>query len=489
MPTGWMHDAWREVSRHLEIAASAPTLQAILREAMGARWLVIRRVEAEHNWLRTVAAAGLADDTRTPLPSPLAAALQAWTRAGRVDAWQGRGENRISRAVVPEGATGPVVAAPIADESGGFGAAVLVGVGSDRRADVAPFVEAVAVALANDARLAELARLREAAEADRRALLDRLGRTDIVESIVGADGGLAGVLARVDMVARTDVAVLLLGETGSGKEVVARAIHDRSLRHAGPFLRVNCGAIPGELVDSELFGHERGAFTGAVATRRGWFERADGGTLLLDEVGELPPAAQVRLLRVLQDGSFSRVGGQAPLHCDVRVVAATHRDLPGMVRQGAFRQDLWYRLSAFPLSIPPLRERPGDLAALATHFAARAGRRLFGRELPVSDGDVRLLRAQRWPGNVRELASVVERAAILGDGRRLEVRGALIGHGRPMDDADLPVDQAEIERVLGECHGRIEGPFGAGARLGINPHTLRSRMRKLGIDWARFRPA
>ncbi len=179
------------------------------------------------------------------------------------------------------------------------------------------------------------------------------------------------------MVADSDVPVLILGETGSGKEVVARAIHERSERKTGPFLRVNCGAIPSELVDSELFGHERGSFTGASAQRRGWFERADGGTLFLDECGELPLAAQVRLLRILQDGTFMRVGGEDTLHVDVRVIAATHRDLQNMIERKTFRADLWYRLSVFPIRLPPLRERSGDIPALVDHFS---NRRLLGLE-------------------------------------------------------------------------------------------------------------
>ena len=179
-------------------------------------------------------------------------------------------------------------------------------------------------------------------------------------------------MEQVQLVAPSDTPVLILGETGSGKEVVARAIHSRSRRASGPFLRINCGAISPDLVDSELFGHERGSFTGAVAERKGWFERADCGTLFLDECGELPLPAQVRLLRVLQDGTFQRVGGERPLHVDVRVIAATHRDLPAMVASGQFREDLWYRIAVFPVRLPPLRERLADIPALATHFALRA---------------------------------------------------------------------------------------------------------------------
>jgi transcriptional regulator with GAF, ATPase, and Fis domain len=315
-------------------------------------------------------------------------------------------------------------------------------------------------------------------------------------------------MEQIDLVSLADAPVLILGETGSGKEVVARAIHNRSRRAAGPFLRVNCGAIPSELVDSELFGHEKGSFTGAVGERKGWFERADGGTLFLDECGELPPAAQVRLLRILQDGQFERVGGEKPRHVDVRIIAATHRDLQAMTLDGSFRQDLWYRLAVFPVHLPPLRERLSDIPALAAHFAARAAGRLGIPQLLPTAEDVALLVQYSWPGNVRELAAVIERAAILGSGSGLDVARA-IGlpaargvapspappkpESSPRLDGPLPtLDQAaarHIERALVRCAGRIEGPAGAAAVLGVNPHTLRSRMRKLGVDWNRFRPA
>jgi hydrogenase-4 transcriptional activator len=310
---------------------------------------------------------------------------------------------------------------------------------------------------------------------------------------------------RVSLVTRSDVPVLLLGETGSGKEVIARSIHERSSRARGPFLRVNCGAIPPELIDAELFGHEKGSFTGATATRRGWFERADEGTLFLDEIGELPLAAQVRLLRVLQDGSFERVGGEHSVKVDVRMIAATHRDLAGMVQHGTFREDLWYRVAVFPIVLPPLRERYEDIPLLAEHFARRAAVR-FGLklQLPTSE-DCALLASYPWPGNVRELSAVIDRAALLGDGERLEVARALgVGSGIPASPTPtnllhatattstppiLPLDEAmtrHIEQALAVTQGRVEGPHGVATLLKINPHTLRARMRKLGINWARF---
>lgn len=274
-------------------------------------------------------------------------------------------------------------------------------------------------------------------------------------------------------------------------------------------IRVNCGAIAPELVDSELFGHERGSFTGATATRLGWFERADGGTLFLDEVAELSLAAQVRLLRVLQDGTVERVGSSRTTKVDVRVVTATHRDLRAMVAAGTFREDLWYRLSVFTVRIPPLRERMQDVPLLAAHFAQRAGLRLTSVPLAARPEEIDALLRYRWPGNVRELAAVIERAAILGGGRRLEVAAALgdgpaapesaRAHGvaTPADSgvvakgAAFPTFEqavrAHIEQALQLTGGRIEGKGGAADLLGLNPHTLRGKMRKLKLDWSVFR--
>jgi transcriptional regulator with GAF, ATPase, and Fis domain len=270
---------------------------------------------------------------------------------------------------------------------------------------------------------------------------------------------------------------------------------------------VNCGAIPSELIDSELFGHERGSFTGAISTRRGWFERADGGTLFLDEIGELPPAAQIRLLRVLQEGTFARVGGERSHKVQVRIVAATHRDLAAMVQEGSFREDLWYRIAVFPIVLPPLREHPEDIPALAEQFARRAAIRFgFALQMPSSD-DIALLSAYTWPGNIRELTAVIDRAVILGKGKGLEIAKALgagldIGGSLPKANGTpptsrhtgatpLPLDaviKQHIEAALTATQGRVEGLHGAARLLQINPHTLRGRMRKLGVNWSQFRP-
>jgi hydrogenase-4 transcriptional activator len=499
-------DAWREVGRNLDIDASVHALAPRIAAVLPFRRLLVRVTDVERGRIDTVAAAG-EDDLDGPIPARTtleradAEALAEWAAAGHVSAWRAGQGGAVRALVAPPGMRRSILAGPLGE--GGAVAGLLV---LEVNGDPAPhaglvqaLLEPFAVALQNDRRLHEVARLREAAEADNRALLTRLQRQDVSDAIVGSEAGLREVMSRVEQVARTDAPVLILGETGSGKEVVARAIHTRSRRSAGPFLRVNCGAIPSELIDSELFGHERGSFTGATGTRQGWFERADGGTLFLDEIGELPAAAQVRLLRVLQDGSFERVGGQHERTADVRIVAATHRDMAALVRQGRFREDLWYRVSVFPVRLPPLRDRRDDVPALVAHFADRAGLRLFGVPLTPTADDTRMLQAYDWPGNVRELAAVIERAAILGDGRRLEVRTAL-GLSPTAAPAPAPspgpavgaleaANRTAITDALGRARGRIEGPFGAAALLGINPHTLRSRMRKMGIAWSDFRGA
>jgi transcriptional regulator with GAF, ATPase, and Fis domain len=404
-----------------------------------------------------------------------------------------------------------VLLGPLVSDHGACGVVLLFATAGQRftalhRDVLQAILEPLAAALENDRRRREVAALREAAEADKLSLLRRLGRTEVTETIVGADGRLRPVMERVALVSPAALPVRLLGETGSGKEVIARAIHARSPRAAGPFIRVNCGAIPPDLLDSELFGHEKGSFTGAVGTRRGWFERADEGTLFLDEIGELPPAAQVRLLRVLQEGVFERVGGERSLKVDVRVVAATHQDLATMVQQHRFREDLWYRIAVFPIVLPPLRDHPEDIAALAAHFARRAAVRFGLTAQQPSPQDIALLTEYPWPGNVRELIAVIDRAAILGEGKRLEVAKALglipavhfippttdqpPSAQQPHAARSLSLDAAitqHIEAALATTHGRVEGPHGAARLLDINPYTLRGRMRKLGIDWTRFR--
>jgi len=510
-------EVWREASRHIEITEFAATLSAMLARRMPIARLVIRRIDQERSRLEILAVEPSLGDKRllqepTDWPAREIDRLLRWCRRSEVQHFQDGGYAKHTLSMVlPSFLRGEVLGAPLVGERGTRGVLLLEAQSPHRflvehermcRALIDPF----AVALDNDHQLRELRALREAAEADKYSLLTRLGREDLSAPIIGADRGLHVVMERVALVARSDLPVLIFGETGSGKEVIARAIHNRSLRTSGPFIRVNCGAIPPELIDSELFGHEKGSFTGATATRRGWFERANEGTLFLDEIGELPLAAQVRLLRVLQDGSFERVGGEHSIKVDVRIVAATHRDLAAMVQEGNFREDLWYRIAVFPIVLPPLRERREDIPLLAEHFAHRAALR-FGLkpQLPSAE-NLSLLVAYQWPGNVRELGSVIDRAAILGDGKRLEVARALgvttdlaatpktVNLPQPSEFTATPtvlpldvVTKQHIEIALATTKGRVEGPQGTAALLKINPHTLRARMRKLGINWTSFR--
>ena len=321
--------------------------------------------------------------------------------------------------------------------------------------------------------------------------------------IIGADTGLARVMDQAAQVARTDTHVILFGETGVGKGVIASLIHELSLRNTGPFVSVNCGAIPETLVDSELFGHERGAFTGAALRKQGRFERAHGGTIFLDEIGELPPPAQVRLLNVLQNHEIERVGGTQVLPVDIRVISATHRDLEAMVAKGSFRKDLWFRLNVFPIHVPPLRHRREDIPRLVEHFIRRKGEKLRLAHLPeMSSRSMEQLMDYHWPGNVRELENIVERAMICCKNGTLNINGILqprkpITHlGSPhrsecqSNGHFLSLDQVtriHINKALVSAKGKINGPGGAAQLLSVHPNTLRKRMDRLGIRYGKKR--
>jgi transcriptional regulator with GAF, ATPase, and Fis domain len=359
---------------------------------------------------------------------------------------------------------------------------------------VALLREPLAIAMSNALKHQEVLKLKDLLADENRYLHDELQRLS-GEEIIGADFGLKGVLDLVHHVAPLASPVLLLGETGTGKEVIASAIHRASPRRDKPFIRVNCGAIPETLMDSELFGHEKGAFTGALSQKRGRFERAHSGTIFLDEIGELPPEAQVRLLRVLQEKEIERVGGTEPLSVDIRVIAATHRDLPQMIAQGTFREDLYFRLKVFPITIPPLRERRGDIPALVQYFLHKKARDMKVSYEPALTVDaLERLRAYAWPGNVRELENAVERALILCQGQPLAFAD-LDGSASPTPervaesgDTPLTLDQVierHIRDVFTMAGGRVEGKGGAAELLGLNSGTLRHRMRKLGIPFGR----
>ncbi len=331
---------------------------------------------------------------------------------------------------------------------------------------------------------AELERLKDRLQAENVYLQEEIRTQHNFEEIIGNAPPLLETLARIERVAGTDSTVLIHGETGAGKELFARAVHSRSARRQRPLVKVNCGAIPAGLVESELFGHVRGAFTGALDKRIGRFELADGGTVFLDEIGELPPETQVKLLRVLQEREFEPVGSSRTIRVDVRVIAATNRDLEQEARAGRFRADLLYRLNVFPISVPPLRERREDVPLLAAFFLSGLAKRL-GKPLEgFSRRSMQRLSDYRWPGNIRELQNVVERAAILAAGPVVEIGSELLtAAGEPEASGTLEeVERRHIASVLRTTRGVIEGTSGAARILGLHPNTLRSRMKKLGLS-------
>ena len=357
--------------------------------------------------------------------------------------------------------------------------------------------EPFAIAMSNALKHQEVIRFKDMLADDNRYLFDEL-RSFSGDEIVGSDFGLRAVMEMVQQVATLDSPVLLLGETGTGKEVIANAIHYSSPRKDGPFIKVNCGAIPETLLDSELFGHEKGAFTGAVSQKRGRFERADRGTIFLDEIGELPPQAQIRLLHVLQNKEVERVGGTGPIPVDIRIISATHRNLVEMIASGRFREDLWFRLNVFPITIPPLRQRREDIPALVHHFIDRKAKELKLAERPVlGHGAIDRLVAYDWPGNVRELENMIERALIQHRGGVLSFETllplAVSGNREMVQDASrnraLPsldeINAGHFRRALEMAGGKINGPGGAAQILGLHPNTLRKRMNKLGIPFGR----
>ncbi len=357
--------------------------------------------------------------------------------------------------------------------------------------------EPFAIAMSNALKHQEVIRFKDMLADDNRYLFDEL-RSSLGDEIVGLDFGLKDVMKMVQQVAPLDSPVLLFGETGAGKEVIANAIHYSSPRKDGPFIKVNCGAIPETLVDSELFGHEKGAFTGAISQRRGRFERADKGTIFLDEIGELPSQAQVRLLHVLQKKEIERVGGTTSIPVDIRIISATHRNLEEMIVSGRFREDLWFRLNVFPITIPPLRQRKEDIPALVHHFIERKSMELKLTKRPVlPPGAIDGLIAYDWPGNVRELENMVERALIQHRGGILSFETllppAVSGAREVVEDASrnralLSLDEINarhIRRALKAAGGKINGPGGAAQILGIHPNTLRKRMNKLEIPFGR----
>jgi formate hydrogenlyase transcriptional activator len=357
----------------------------------------------------------------------------------------------------------------------------------------------IAGAVSNALAFEEIARLKNRLQEENLVLRQEIDEQSMFEEIVGTSAPLRHLLAQVEKVAPTNATVLITGETGTGKELVARAIHRRSPRAGRSMIKVNLASLPDTLTASELFGHEKGAFTGALQRRAGRFELASGGTIFLDEIGELPADVQVALLRVLQEGEFERVGGNQTIRSDARVIAATNRDLAGAISAGRFRSDLFFRLNVFPLMVPPLRDRRDDIPILVEYFVARHGARLRRRYRSVDRATMSLLMDYGWPGNIRELENVIERAAILAEGDVLRVDERMLTAGVRSANQEAPAavvatsatlheeEVRVIESALAATRGRVSGPAGAARRLGIPATTLQSKIKKFGIDKFKFR--
>ena len=478
-----------------------------LREVLPVDRMFLQIFEPDLASMRTLATAtaerGEVVDLLTPLTDDAREILRRTTRASvpaEVVTIDSEADNPVAREMLRfHGIPGwSILRIRLATDDGRFGAAVLTAEGPGRYDEghaglLALLEEPFTIAFANALVHRDVVRLRDRLADDNRYLHRQLLR-DSGNEIVGADFGLREVMRKVRQVASTQSPVLLTGETGVGKDVIANAVHLGSDRRSGPFIPFNCGAVPESLLDSELFGHEKGAFTGALARKRGRFERAHHGTILLDEIGEMSLAAQVRLLRVLQHREIERVGGAERIRVDVRIIAATNKDLPEMVRTGHFREDLWFRLNVFPIEVPPLRDRRSDIPALVYHFVERKAAELKIGDTPrLAPGAIDQLVTYDWPGNVRELENLVERAMILHRGEPLTFEG--LGSQTPrsapslvegMEGESLALGAAEarhIRRVLAMTNGKIHGPGGAGELLEINPNTLRHRMKKLGIPF------
>ncbi len=495
----------------LEIEQAMSALLRYLTQVMPADRMFLQLFDAGFGAMRTIAHAtpeeSRKEDLLTPLSSKVRATIERVAGGPSHDAFifEKPEENPISREMLhfhQVTATSLMVLMLISGNQY-LGSVVLI---TDGQEDyntehvrlLSLLKEPFVVAMSNALKHHELMLMKEMLADDNRFLQSELRRMS-GEEIIGANFGLQQVMEEVRKVAVLKTPVLLLGETGVGKEVIANMIHASSPWNTGSLVKVNCGAIPESLIDSELFGHEKGAFTGALSQKRGRFERANHGTVFLDEIGELPPQAQVRLLRVLQQKEIERVGGVKTIKVDIRVIAATHRHLKDMVNAGQFREDLWFRLSVFPIRIPPLRERTSDIPALLQHFIREKVQDLKLPAVPdVAPGVIDRFLEYAWPGNVRELANVVEREIILNPHGPLtfeHVNPATQPTTRTVEEPRKTTDNLDeaishhIQRVLDKTQGKVHGPGGAAELLGINANTLRNRMNKLGITYGRKRKA
>ena len=474
-----------------------------LKEFIPAEEMYLHLYDKGLGAMRTIAGANLSEgrkmDRITPLPQEVRARVEEFTGTSVINQPELEAGFQFMLGYYGRPDTSALVQL-LEVEGQKLGALVLLAQGREKFSEThrrlfSLLKEPFAMALSNTLKHQEVLRLKDLLADDNRYLHRELLHLS-GDEIVGDEFGLKKVMNMVRQVAPLNSPVLLLGETGAGKDVIANAIHYSSPRKDGPFVKVNCGAIPETLLDSELFGHEKGAFTGALSQKRGRFERAHQGTIFLDEIGELPPQAQIRMLRVLQYKELERVGGTHSISVDIRLIAATNRNLEQMVREKQFREDLWFRINVFPIWIPSLRERREDIPALVHHFVKRKTRELKLPNSPDLEREAMdRLMAYDWPGNVRELENLVERALILSQGAPLtfEDLSGRADEGRPsVPDASanktLNLDAVmsnHIRRVLEMTNGRVHGKGGAAELLGINPSTLRYKMDQLGIAYGR----
>ncbi len=489
----------------LKIEEALFSTRAFVREVMPADVLVLEYVDEEYGSMRTISMAtssgGKVMDILTPLSEEARAEAKETLADGpRAFLLEDPYSEKVSEELLNlhEIDATSVVVLLLESDSKILGALVVISQGKetlnqDHLEMLTALRDPFSIALSNALQHREVLRLKNLLVDDNRYLQGELRRLS-GDEIVGANFGLKQVMMGAQRVAALESPVLLLGETGTGKDVLANYIHSASPRSKGPFISVNCGAIPDTLIDSELFGHEKGAFTGALAQKRGRFERANGGTIFLDEIGELPLNAQVRLLSVIQNRKIERVGGVKSIPLDIRIIAATHRDLQRMISENQFREDLWFRLNVFPLLVPPLRERKADIPALVQHFVNQKAKELKLSAIPALDsGAMNHLQAYHWPGNVRELENIVERALILSPEGPLCFEELI--HGLPKagsansaGESDSLLDNVisnHIKKILSQTGGKVSGNDGAAALLGINPSTLRNKMRKLQIPFGK----
>ncbi len=505
----FFHEATLRICGNLEIEKAMHATVQFLTQVMPVDWLVLEYFEESLDAVRTIAMATPVEGKKVDLLTPISkdAKQQAFEEnpieAGQVFLIEDPESDLLTREMLHFHNMSATSILVLLLEAGVpmTCSVTLASEGAQRftqrHADLlALLAEPFAIAMSNTLKHREMCKLQKMLADDNRYLhgeLRRLAGGDIV----GANFGLKNVMHKVRQVAALDSPVLLLGETGTGKDVIANAIHYSSMRSNAPFVSVNCGAIADTLIDSELFGHEKGAFTGALAQKRGRFERANTGTIFLDEIGELPLQAQVRLLEVLQKKKIERVGGVKTIPLDIRIIAATNRDLEEMVKDNLFREDLWFRLNVFPIWIPPLRERSLDIPALVQHFITLKAQELKLPSAPdLAPGAIDLLLGYHWPGNVRELHNVIERALILNPCGPLTFEHFNLSRPSPIEpvqDGEAETDHLDtivcrhIRRALAQTQGKVSGNNGAAALLGINPSTLRNRMKRLGIhnEWKR----